>query len=496
MILVIGYGKFGRKVVSCINNIEEEITVIDKSSDVFDSIDNLNFNFMVGDSTDEKILIKSNIEKATVVIILTNEPKTNQQIAKLVSKLNPKAYLIVRGLIQYPDLYENIPINKIIYPIDCAAKDILIDIEKSKIMRKINDLKEVVLNVNEKHNSKNENGVIIDGNDTIVNNSSDAPFIIFTHNNPDPDSLASALALKKLMSIWGVESIISYYGKIGYDENKAMVNLLNIKLTHFKNINLNNYSGIAIVDGSSSKQFPIDKNKEVDIIIDHHGDGDLKGKFEDIRENIGSTASIITEYLINLNIKPSDKLATGLYYAICTDTNYFKRMVSTKDFDAAGYLQKLIDPKLLELIENPDMDTESMEILAKAILNRNIIKNNIALSYVGNISNRDALPYAADYLLKMEGINTTFVFGIYNNEIHIIGRTKDLRINLGEIMNAAFGGGGHQPAAAAKIELGIFGTVSDKDSLKNLVVEAIKSKILAVMGIVESNSENNKVNTN
>ena len=181
---------------------------------------------------------------------------------------------------------------------------------------------------------------------------------------------------------------------------------------------------------------------------------------------------------------PQD-LATALYYAICSDTNYFKRKTSKKDFEAAGYLQDLMDPKTLEMIENPEIDTEAMEILANAILNRKVIKNSIALSYVGMIKNRDALAKTADFLLKMEGITTTYVFGISENKIHISARTKDLRIDVGDIMKKAFGGGGHQSSAAASVELGIFESVSDKQSLRKLVEEAIRAKILEVIGIKE-----------
>lgn len=126
-----------------------------------------------------------------------------------------------------------------------------------------------------------------------------------------------------------------------------------------------------------------------------------------------------------------------------------------------------------------------MEILGKAIMNRKIIKGNLALSYVGTLKNRDALPRAAEFLLKMEGISTTYIFGIAENEIHISSRTKDLRVDVGNIMKTAFGGGGHQSSAAASVELGIFQSVSDKQSLRKLVEEAIQAKIFETMGIEE-----------
>ncbi|ABR56481.1 TrkA-N domain protein [Methanococcus aeolicus Nankai-3] len=505
MIIVIGYGTFGRKVVNNTKAIDK-ISVIDSNAVVFESVEEAEFNFIVGDATDETILNKAGIKDADTVIVLTNERETNKKIAKLVSKLNPKAYLIVRNIVQYPDLYSGIEVHKIIYPVDCAAHEILLEIEKSKLRRKLIDLEEIVKDIKKRYNSKTSNIVpskskgekystgskdnnVINGIDASKSDDNKlAPCLIIMHNNPDPDSIASAMALKTIMMKWGVSSDIAYGGKIGFDENKAMVNLLGVKLTPIDNIDISNYEGVAVVDTSSSKIIPIDTTYKIDILLDHHNNGDLTANYMDIRPDIGATATILTEYLSHLNIVPKQKLATALYYAICTDTNYFKRKTSKKDFDAAGYLQDLMDPKTLDLIENPDMDTESMEALARAITNRNIIKNNIALSYVGHIKNRDALPKAADFLLKMEGITTTYVFGISENKIHISARTKDLRIDIGEIMRTAFGGGGHQSSAATSIDLGIFESVSDKKSLKNLVEEAIKTRILEAMGIDETDS--------
>jgi nanoRNase/pAp phosphatase (c-di-AMP/oligoRNAs hydrolase) len=48
--------------------------------------------------------------------------------------------------------------------------------------------------------------------------------LIFTHNNPDPDAIASAVAPKFLLANkLGVESHITYEGIIGRAENKALI---------------------------------------------------------------------------------------------------------------------------------------------------------------------------------------------------------------------------------------------------------------------------------
>ncbi|AEF96382.1 DHH family phosphoesterase [Methanotorris igneus] len=483
MILIIGYGSFGRRVVNHAKTIDT-VVVVDNKETVFDSVEQVDFKYIVGDATDVEVLKKAGIELADTIVILTNNPEINRKIAELVCELNPKAHKIVRGIPKYPDLYDELPIDRIIYPLESAAREVIKEIEKSKLKRKLFDLKNILIKA--KRECLGSNNGEKEGN----KEKDIAPLLIVTHNNPDPDAMASAMALKTIASKWDVEADIAYGGNIGFDENKAMINLLGIKMKHIRDVDLSKYCAIAVVDTSSSKNLPFDpETKEIDIVIDHHENGDLTARYMDVQSDVGATATILTEYLRELDISPSRDLATALFYAIASDTNYFKRKVTKKDFDAAGYLQGLIDAKTLQMIENPDMDTETMEVLAKAVLNRKIVKGNIALSYVGEISNRDALPRAADFLLRMEGITTTFVFGIVGDNIHISARTKDLRVDVGDILRKAFDGGGHQAAAAAYIPLGIFKAVSDKESLRKLVEEAIRTKIFEVMGIKEEEKQ-------
>jgi nanoRNase/pAp phosphatase (c-di-AMP/oligoRNAs hydrolase) len=112
------------------------------------------------------------------------------------------------------------------------------------------------------------------------------------------------------------------------------------------------------------------------------------------------------------------------------------------------------------------------------------------MSNVGYISNRDALPQAADYLLNLEGVTTVLVFGVLNDALYISARTKDIKLNLGQTLEKAFdsigSAGGHVSAAGARIPLGIFGMIDDKEILKNLAGEAVKKMFLKAVGIYSS----------
>ena len=134
------------------------------------------------------------------------------------------------------------------------------------------------------------------------------------------------------------------------------------------------------------------------------------------------------------------------------------------------------------------MSIETLDILGEAIKNRQVIGSYL-LTNVGSVRDRDALPQAADYLLNLEGISTSIVFGVSEDNIFISGRSNDIRVNLGEIMKRAFGedAGGHATAAAGQIPLGVFSASKDRQTLLRLVNEAVVKKFLGVVGVEESN---------
>ncbi|NOZ83172.1 MAG: bifunctional oligoribonuclease/PAP phosphatase NrnA, partial [Euryarchaeota archaeon] len=325
----------------------------------------------------------------------------------------------------------------------------------------------------------------------------DAPkgIAIVTQDNPDPDAIASALSLKKIVEHFGGVAEIIYGGEIGHEENRALVNLLGLSLTPISKVrDLRSYSKIALIEASiPGENNSLPKNISPDIVIDHHpvDESKVKAEYRDIRPEVGATSTILTEYLVHLGIEITPELATALLYGIKTDTNDFTRGTTAQDLRAVAVLYPKADHDLLMKIETPVMSAETLDVLSEAIRNRKI-RGSFLLTNVGFIRDRDTLPQAADHLLRLEGISTVLVYGIGGDVIHISGRNRDIRINLGEVMQKAFGNigsaGGHATAAAAKIPLGLFGGVKDKASLLKLAEEAVTDRFFRAVGI-ESEEE-------
>jgi len=285
------------------------------------------------------------------------------------------------------------------------------------------------------------------------------PLAILAHDNPDPDAIASAVALRRLAESFGVSAEVCYYGRITHQENRAFVNLLEFDLTRLDDgSDLSAYGSFALVDHSQpgvNDQLPEDT--VVDIVIDHHPPrAPIDARFVDLRSELGATSTLMAEYLRKFGLTPDVAVATGLLFGIRVDTDDFSRETSVADFEAAAYLLPWADVNALERIESPSISGETFEVIAAAIGNREQ-RGSVVTTYVGEIQDRDALAQAADRLLMMEGVSTTVVYGVMDGGIYVSGRARGTGLDLGETLRDAFdqigSAGGHADMAGAQIQM-------------------------------------------
>jgi nanoRNase/pAp phosphatase (c-di-AMP/oligoRNAs hydrolase) len=323
---------------------------------------------------------------------------------------------------------------------------------------------------------------------------------IITHKNPDPDAISSAMALAEIAKYANPKSLatrIFYEGSIGHQENRTFVNLLDIKMEHLTAESLQKCTYIALVDSSGpGANNDVPPQTKINIIIDHHKDGRhmaTQSSFIDIRPGVGATASILTQYLQELDVPVDKRVATALLYGIRTDTKEFKRNVTPQDLNYAGFLLPLTDADLLDKIMSPSMSQETLDVIGTAI-NKRKIQSGYLFANVGYVMNRDALPQAADILITLEGVNTALVYGITDNAIVISARNRDIRLHIGNALSEAFGemgdAGGHPNMAAAQLPLHYFGKVENKAQLLEFVIEPILQKFKNLVGLENEGKKN------
>jgi nanoRNase/pAp phosphatase (c-di-AMP/oligoRNAs hydrolase) len=321
---------------------------------------------------------------------------------------------------------------------------------------------------------------------------------IVCHNNPDPDCLASALALGRIAAAAGIdERHIFYSGDISHQQNRAFVNLLDIDLQPFESTSIQNRDSdslLAFVDHSiPGKNNTVPSDTEVDIVIDHHPAEDIEARFVDHRDELGAAATILTEYVRALDVELDSDLATALLFAIRSDTLDFLRGATQDEYDAAGYLHEFADHELIRQLSTPSISGGTLDAISTAIDNRRI-KGAVLVSHLGRTTERDALPQAVDYLVRLEGVQTAIVFGLVNDAIQISARSPDARVNVGDVLNAAFddvgSGGGHHDVAGGEVPLGIFADyTSDDEQLLEMVEQIITARLFAELNLSDDTEE-------
>ena len=289
--------------------------------------------------------------------------------------------------------------------------------------------------------------------------------------NADPDAIASAMAVKRLL--WRkVSSVtISNINIIKRPDNIAMIRLLGVDIVPIKDVVQDRFTRFVLVD-SQPDHHEIFKCFPPNVIVDHHPDTGVQAPFVDIRIKYGATASIMTEYLRAAKIKPSAKLATGLFYAIKTDTNNFVRQTLMEDVRAFQFLYRHANLHLVNKIERSELRPDFLKYFEIAIAHRRVRKGRM-FAHLGGVVNPDVCVLVADFFMKVTTVNWSIVSGVWNKKLILILRNDGLRKDAGKVAFQSFGAvgsaGGHKSMARAEIPLENLKDVVDSTDNKKLL---------------------------
>lgn len=324
------------------------------------------------------------------------------------------------------------------------------------------------------------------------------PLVVVTHDNPDPDAIAAALTLVDLAERVGIDAEAGYSGEISHQENRALVNLLEIDLRDLSSVDVSEeYGSIALVDHSvPGVNDSLSPSVEPSIIVDHHQPtAGVDAPFSDIRPEMGATATMLTQYVETMGVEPSEPVATALLYGIRIDTRDFTRGVTGADFEAAAALLPHADASILDRVESPSISANVFGVLAAAIRNK-VAEDGTVTSCVGEITDRDALPQAAEKLLSMDGVTVAVVYGHLDGTVYVSGRARGADVDLGETLRDAFGeigsAGGHADMAGAQLELGILGETDDDGQLRDVLEQVVSKRVFETLTATSGPTEGSR----
>lgn len=289
--------------------------------------------------------------------------------------------------------------------------------------------------------------------------------------NADPDAMASAMALRRIMVHRVAEVGIAHVNEVKRPDNLAMMRFLRIPTQMLTPELRDRYDHFAMVD-SQPHHHPDFKQCSFSIVIDHHPvktDSPVKAPFVDIRPGYGSVSTILTEYLYNMRIRPGKLLATALVYGIKADTQSFERHFLEADVKAFSYLTKFADMLLMRKIIHSEYHRRWLKFFSKAFRKMRFVGSKGLFVYMDAIESADLLVMLADFFTRVHGLSWNMLSGVVKKQVVVIFRGDGIGRNMGIMASKMFGdvgsAGGHRGAARAEIDLARFGDKPIEEAL-------------------------------
>jgi nanoRNase/pAp phosphatase (c-di-AMP/oligoRNAs hydrolase) len=285
-------------------------------------------------------------------------------------------------------------------------------------------------------------------------------FVVVSHVNPDPDSLASALGIKALLETCqpGKTVILTVDGMIARSENRAMVHLLPIALVPVQSVSTDPETAVIMVDTQPYTGRRHSEAAMPQVVIDHHETGGvLQGVlFSDIRTHLGATSTMVTGYLIEQRVVVTPQLATALLYGIDSETTGYPREASSLDDGALIWLFPRADKDLLAQIRNPKLPQSHFATFQHALVNA-FLYDELVVSWCGTVTQPDIIAEIADFFIRFDQVNWALAAGVFESQLKFSLRAGSLGGRAGEVLQSVIDGmgfaGGHDKRAGGAITL-------------------------------------------
>jgi nanoRNase/pAp phosphatase (c-di-AMP/oligoRNAs hydrolase) len=287
------------------------------------------------------------------------------------------------------------------------------------------------------------------------------PWLVLTHDNPDPDALISAALLSRLLRRgFHCKVVTAYGGLIGRAENQEMFKSLRLGFSHVRRLDLSRFRCFALVDtqpGTGNNQLPPDARP--DVVIDHHPlrKATQQARFYDVRPDYGATATLLAEYLEAAGLPLTHALASGVVYALRSETRDFGREFAPPDKAVYDAALPRASKGLLSRIHHAALPLEYFKDLRQALVNL-LTVDTLVVSHLGRVEQPDIVPEIADLLLRMESKTWSLATGLFGDRVYLSIRTTNPRADAGQLMRRLVGrrgkGGGHGMSAGGWVDAG------------------------------------------
>ena len=319
------------------------------------------------------------------------------------------------------------------------------------------------------------------------------PLVILINGHPDPDAIGCALAHRLICERVGVPATIAHVRGVSHRENRALVKLLGLEMTHITSpADLSRFRHLSLVDACEPEpSIELPAGLSLLTVVDHHRAVEATAPFVDLRPTYGAASSIYAEYLqrgpwaLDGAQRDAVRAATALLFGIQTDTDDFA-LATAGDFAAAAYVRPFCDTNILKHVGRRTISATAMDVLRRALVDLVVVRD-FAFAGAGHVAagDRDAIGGAADFILQREDIDTVLVYGLVAGRIDGSLRTNNPSVDPATFLRSAFGadrdgrpyGGGRADKGGFQIPLGMLADCEDRGALWALVRELVISKL-------------------
>lgn len=246
--------------------------------------------------------------------------------------------------------------------------------------------------------------------------------LVFGHQKPDTDTIASAIATSYLINALSYEAEPVAFGKPNAETSYAL-NYFNLEAPRVVETVANEVDSVVLVDHNEAQQSAVDiKDVTVKAVIDHHRIANFQTSdpLYYRAEPLGSTATILLKLFKEYEVELPANIAGILLSAVISDTLLLKSPTCTQqDVNAAEELAKIAGVALNEygiamLKAGTDIaDKTAAEILNDDAKTFEMGAETVRIGQVNVVDINDVLIHKEDILQEMRDESKAHNYNLY-----------------------------------------------------------------------------------
>jgi nanoRNase/pAp phosphatase (c-di-AMP/oligoRNAs hydrolase) len=285
--------------------------------------------------------------------------------------------------------------------------------------------------------------------------------LVTTHEHPDPDALASSLALSKLLAarLKDARITLSVKGLLHKGLNSAFAQHTQMQLAPWDEQDLRSFDAIVLLDVQPAFRFsPLPPEIAPTAVIDHHRSRGRKPgcPFWDVRIDVGASSSIVFSYFMELEEPIPPDLAATLLFAIETDLAGAAGQPGELDNIALSSLTLLADMRKVYKMRYVDLP-QGYFAAYHAALSSAMYYDDVLIAHLSSIVSPETPAVIADFLLRFDQVQTVLVTAADDRSLVLSLRTSGTRRPASELMRHLLRhigeGGGHKTKAGGVVQM-------------------------------------------